>query len=133
MRKMKTGLNDRHRLILDYLKKKSSEHNFSPTLRDIGKALGVRSVSLVNYYLELLELEGYIHREKISPHKIEITLTNPGQGNNPPSGIGGRAVHGELVIIPIIGVFKNDCIYPLTKLKNSPFYGKDPIDTERMF
>jgi repressor LexA len=119
MGKMKTGLNDRHRLILELLRKRNAENAPSPTLREIGKALGIRSVSLVNYYLERLEADGYIHREKLSPHKVEITLAGSDRDGKPFIYYGGKMVRGELVIIPIVGVLKNECIRSYWRGNNS--------------
>jgi SOS-response transcriptional repressor LexA len=126
MRKMTPGLNDRHHSILAYLQENLVDKASSPTLREIGKALGIHSVSLVNYYLERLEDDGYIRRTKLSPHKVKITLTAQTTGKNPLAQAGGRAARGDIVIIPVIGVLKDDRFYFYKEGKIASNCGKPP-------
>lgn len=58
------GLSKRHELILKFLSKFQEENGYSPSIREIGQSIGVKSTSLVDYYLKQLEDKGYISREQ---------------------------------------------------------------------
>lgn len=56
-------LTDRQRDLLDAMQSHQAENHYPPTLRELGQATGIRSTSVVNYNLKLLENWGYIRRE----------------------------------------------------------------------
>ena len=58
------GLSKRHQLILKFLSGFQEENGYSPSIREIGESINVRSTSLVDYYLKQLEEKGYISREQ---------------------------------------------------------------------
>ena len=55
--------------ILEY--KRQHDGN-SPSMREIGKAVGLASHNTVYYYLGFLEKDGLIKREKTHPRSIEV-------------------------------------------------------------
>jgi repressor LexA len=58
---------ERKRKIIGFIRDFATEHHYPPTIREIGKYIGVKSTSLVIYYLDELEREGIIARsERIS-------------------------------------------------------------------
>ena len=57
------GLSDRHRKIMEFLTTFVEKNSYSPSIRQIGESIGVKSTSLVDYYLTYLEQEGYIARD----------------------------------------------------------------------
>ena len=58
------GLGKRHKMIMRFLDKFQTENGYSPSIREIGESIGVKSTSLVDYYLRQLEEKDYISREK---------------------------------------------------------------------
>jgi len=58
------GLSKRHQLILKFLTQFQKQNGYSPSIREIGESINVRSTSLVDYYLKQLEKMGYISREQ---------------------------------------------------------------------
>ena len=66
------GLGERHRKILVFLDDFQEKHGYSPSIREIGKCIGVESTSLVDYYLEQLKDEGYIERDKRVSRSIRV-------------------------------------------------------------
>jgi repressor LexA len=58
------GLGKRHEKIMHFLANFQEQKGFSPSIRDIGESIGVKSTSLVDYYLNQLEEMGYIKRDK---------------------------------------------------------------------
>ena len=58
------GLSKRQEKILKFLVKFQGENGYSPSIREIGESIDVKSTSLVDYYLKQLEEKGYISREQ---------------------------------------------------------------------
>jgi repressor LexA len=58
------ALSPRQQQILDYIREFIREHGYPPAIRDIGRALGISSTSVVDYNLRALERAGYLHRER---------------------------------------------------------------------
>jgi repressor LexA len=56
------GLSERHRRILKFVSEYQGKNGFSPSIREIGDQIGVKSTSLIKYYLEALEKMGMIER-----------------------------------------------------------------------
>ena len=53
------GLSQRQQRIIDFIKEYLAEYNYPPTIREIGKAVGISSTSVVKYNLERLQEKGY--------------------------------------------------------------------------
>ena len=60
MARKREGLSERHRKIMEYLTEFIDEFGYSPSIREIGDAITVKSTSLVDYYLNQLEEREYI-------------------------------------------------------------------------
>ncbi len=58
--------------ILEYLKEEKKKHSYSPSVREIGAAVGLKSTSSVQYQLNNLTQLGYIRRNPLKPRTIEI-------------------------------------------------------------
>jgi len=58
------GLSKRHQAILDFLERFQETNGYSPSIREIGESIDVRSTSLIDYYLKQLEEMGHISREQ---------------------------------------------------------------------
>ena len=57
-------------------------NHFSPTIREIASYFGLKSTSLVSYYLGRLEKQGYIRREKRKARGIVLLDPRRKQGRN---------------------------------------------------
>jgi repressor LexA len=55
-------LSDRQVRMLAFIRSYLEEHAYPPTIREIGKAVGIPSTSVVKYNLERLQEKGYIER-----------------------------------------------------------------------
>ena len=53
-------MTERQRLVLSFIVKHRAEHGFSPTIREIGQHLGIRSTNGVNDHLRALAKRGLI-------------------------------------------------------------------------
>ena len=65
-------MGDRHRKIMRFLLKFQDESGYSPSIRQIGEAIGVKSTSLVDYYLKQLEEMGKIERDAHVSRSIRL-------------------------------------------------------------
>lgn len=70
---MGTGkISEKQNEILEYIKSQILERGFPPSVRDICKAVNLKSTSSVHAHLETLEKNGYIRRDPTKPRTIEI-------------------------------------------------------------
>jgi len=65
-------LTKRQQEIFDFIKRYSAEHGYPPTVRDIGKAVGLASSSTVHAHLANLEKAGLLRRDPSKPRAIEL-------------------------------------------------------------
>lgn len=65
-------LNYRQQAILDYIKKYTLDKGYSPSIKEIGEAVGLASSSTVHGHLARLEKKGLIKRNPSSARAIEI-------------------------------------------------------------
>jgi repressor LexA len=65
-------LTKRQQEIFDFIKKYSAKHGYPPTVRDIGKAVGLASSSTVHAHLANLEKLGLLRRDPSKPRAIEL-------------------------------------------------------------
>jgi len=77
MARKKAGLSERHKKIMQYLEKFQEESGYSPSIRQIGESIGVKSTSLVDYYLKQLEEYGYIERDSHVSRSIRLLQPLP--------------------------------------------------------
>ncbi|HEY8583890.1 MAG TPA: transcriptional repressor LexA [Capillimicrobium sp.] len=65
-------LTKRQQEIFDFIKRYSATHGYPPTVRDIGKAVGLASSSTVHAHLANLEKVGLLRRDPSKPRAIEL-------------------------------------------------------------
>jgi len=65
-------LTKRQQEIYDFIKRYSARHGYPPTVRDIGKAVGLASSSTVHQHLGNLERIGLLKRDPSKPRAIEL-------------------------------------------------------------
>jgi repressor LexA len=65
-------LTKRQQEIFDFIKRYSAGHGYPPTVRDIGKAVGLASSSTVHAHLANLEKIGLLRRDPTKPRAIEL-------------------------------------------------------------
>jgi repressor LexA len=65
-------LTKRQQEILDFIRRYSEQHGYPPTVRDIGKAVGLASSSTVHAHLANLEKLGLLRRDPTKPRAMEM-------------------------------------------------------------
>lgn len=68
-------LNEMDKNILKSIKEFIKKEEIPPTVREIGKLVGLKSTSSVHGHLNKLEELGYISRKKESPRSLRILKT----------------------------------------------------------
>jgi repressor LexA len=67
-------LTKRQKEIFDYIRKYASRYGYPPTVREIGKAVGLHSSSTVHAHLANLEKIGLLRRDPTKPRAIELLV-----------------------------------------------------------
>ena len=70
------NLTKRQEEILTYIKKYIVSHGYPPTVREIGKDLGVSSPATIHTHLNNLETKGFIKKEETKNRAIELLVDN---------------------------------------------------------
>src|SRR3984957_3818333 len=65
-------LTKRQQEIVDFIRRYSARHGYPPTVRDIGRAVGLASSSTVHQHLSNLERVGLLKRDPSKPRAIEF-------------------------------------------------------------
>jgi repressor LexA len=68
------NLTKRQQEIFDFIKRYAGEHGYPPTVRDIGKAIGLTSSSTVHAHLANLEKVGLVRRDPSKPRALEVLV-----------------------------------------------------------
>lgn len=92
---MKRQSRERQDRILQFLEIYSQENGYPPTVREIGKELGIESTSLVSFYLTQLEKKGHISRDPAISRGIRLT-----QSDSPRET---HTLRGDTLAIPYLG------------------------------
>src|SRR5467141_481719 len=66
------NLTKRQQEIFDFIKRYSDKYGYPPTVRDIGKAVGLASSSTVHAHLANLERLGMLRRDPSKPRALEL-------------------------------------------------------------
>ncbi len=71
---MELDLTKRQKEIFDYIRRYASKHGYPPTVREIGKAVGLTSSSTVHAHLANLEKIGLLKRDPTKPRAMELLI-----------------------------------------------------------
>lgn len=107
MARRSEGLSERHKKILAFLTQFQESNGYSPSIREIGDSIKVKSTSLVDYYLNQLEEMKYISREGRVSRSIRVLkpyLSATAKVTDALRQV-GRSVE-DLLTIPRLGVIQ---------------------------
>ncbi len=111
--------------ILEYLKKTIIKRGFPPSVREIGKAVNLKSTSSVHAHLESLEKKGYIRRDPAIPRAIEIIDEEFNRRRIGQYETGEPTPELELTQVPVLGTVAAG--QPLLAVENITEYIPVPI------
>ena len=89
------SLTKRQQEIFEYIKRYSAKYGYPPTVRDIGKAVGLASSSTVHAHLANLEKVGLLRRDPSKPRALEL-LDRAAQGVRDIVRPGGLPLVGQV-------------------------------------
>jgi repressor LexA len=69
---MPEAITEKRRQILEFIAAQINERGYPPSVREIGKAVGLASASSVHSQLRTLERLGYLRRDPVKPRAIEV-------------------------------------------------------------
>ena len=117
-------LNKREKAILKFIEKKVIEDGYPPSVREIGKAVGLTSTATVHGYIAKLREKGYIKKEDKKGRSLKLLKGENGEqfGNNQK----GFYSQKELIDIPLVG--KITAGMPILAVENVTDTFPIPID-----
>ena len=97
MRRSSEELNKREKAILKFIEKQINDKGYPPSVREIGKAVGLSSTATVHTYIAKLKDKGYISKEDQKGRTLK--LLKGGKTDEPKTVYNGR----ELADVPVVG------------------------------
>ncbi len=99
---MDLDLTKRQKEIFDFIKRYAAKTGYPPTVREIGKAVGLHSSSTVHAHLANLEKIGLLRRDPSKPRAIELLFDRAKRTIMPGEGAGlplvGQVAAGEPIL-----------------------------------
>lgn len=126
MPRRRLDLNKREKAILKFIEKKIKEDGYPPSVREIGKAVGLSSTATVHGYLAKLREKGYIKKEDKKGRTLK--LLKGGDGEPIASKNIGKDFYSqkELIDVPLVG--KITAGMPILAVENVTDTFPIPID-----
>jgi repressor LexA len=91
-------LTKRQQEIFDFIKRYSAKHGYPPTVRDIGRAIGLTSSSTVHAHLANLEKLGILRRDPTKPRALELLIDKAKAAVSPGLPVVGRVAAGQPIL-----------------------------------
>ncbi|RWZ55413.1 transcriptional repressor LexA [Labedella populi] len=96
------SLSDKQLSILDVIQRSVSQRGYPPSMREIGDAVGLASLSSVTHQLNQLELSGYLRRDPNRPRALEILIELPSAASESLDYENSTPV-GDAAMVPLVG------------------------------
>jgi repressor LexA len=96
----RTSLSDKQLAILDVIQRSVSDRGYPPSMREIGDAVGLSSLSSVTHQLNQLELSGYLRRDPNRPRALEVLIEMPTSDAVAPDN---AVAVGDAAMVPLVG------------------------------
>jgi len=128
---MSKGLTQRQREVLEAIRDYAARNGYPPSIRELGRALGISSLRGVTIHLDALARKGYIERESTSrsirlltAHATELETADASGGflARSVSRLGG----GRAVSVPLLGAIAAGA--PLLAVENVECYVPVPVE-----
>ncbi|THG32280.1 transcriptional repressor LexA [Naasia lichenicola] len=93
------SLSDKQLAILEVIQRSVASRGYPPSMREIGDAVGLASLSSVTHQLGQLELSGYLRRDPNRPRALEVLIDLPTSDDGGDSG----TPIGDAAMVPLVG------------------------------
>ena len=95
------SLSDKQLKILEVIQASIARHGYPPSMREIGDAVGLKSLSSVTHQLNQLELSGYLRRDAGKTRAMEVLIDLPGSAAENPADM--TPALGDAALVPLVG------------------------------
>ncbi|MDH6180698.1 repressor LexA [Microbacteriaceae bacterium SG_E_30_P1] len=96
------SLSEKQMAILDVIQRSVATRGYPPSMREIGDAVGLASLSSVTHQLGQLELSGYLRRDPNRPRAMEVLIDLPELETGSVVESGAPSV-GDAALVPLVG------------------------------
>lgn len=93
------SLSDKQLAILEFIQHSVSSLGYPPSMREIGDAVGLASLSSVTHQLNQLELSGYLRRDPNRTRALEVLIEVPSTESSSETAI----PMGDAAMVPLVG------------------------------
>ncbi len=97
------SINKREKAILRFIEKQVNEKGYAPSVREIGKAVGLKSTATVHTYLSKLSEKGYIKKEDQKGRTLRLLKGGNGEPIGAKKEDKSFYTGKEMVEVPVIG------------------------------
>jgi len=97
------SLSDKQLAILDVIQRSVVARGYPPSMREIGDAVGLSSLSSVTHQLNQLELSGYLRRDPNRPRAMEVLIDIPSPESDPAPDADSAPPVGDATLVPLVG------------------------------
>ena len=94
-------LTPKQQAIFDAIRASIASRGYPPSMREIGDAVGLKSLSSVTHQLGQLELSGYLRRDPGKTRAMEVLIDLPGTGTENPAD--SAPAVGDAALVPLVG------------------------------
>src|SRR4051812_43397417 len=91
---MEEELTERQQRVLAFIESQIRKHGYPPTIREIGRHLGIKSTNGVNDHLNALQRKGYIKRQDHKSRTLAIVKSANDDADLPSSPVTGSSSRG---------------------------------------
>ncbi|WP_168627638.1 MULTISPECIES: transcriptional repressor LexA [unclassified Cryobacterium] len=113
------SLSEKQLAILEVIQRSVATRGYPPSMREIGDAVGLSSLSSVTHQLNQLELSGYLRRDPNRTRALEVLIELPSQPEESTIPVGDAAMVplvGRIAAgIPITADQQIDEVFPLPR------------------
>jgi repressor LexA len=100
----RTTLSDKQRAILGFIQSSVASRGYPPSMREIGEAVGLSSLSSVAHQLGQLELSGYLRRDPNRPRALEVLIDlEPDTTITVETPVSTSPSVGDAAMVPLVG------------------------------
>jgi len=100
------SLSEKQLAILEVIQRAVATQGYPPSMREIGDAVGLSSLSSVTHQLNQLELSGYLRRDPNRPRAlevlIELDIADPNREGMPVASDNPTPI-GDAAMVPLVG------------------------------
>ncbi|HLS93856.1 MAG TPA: transcriptional repressor LexA [Microbacterium sp.] len=95
------SLSEKQLAILEVIQRSIQVNGYPPSMREIGDAVGLKSLSSVTHQLGQLELSGYLRRDPGKTRAMEVLVDLPGSSTENPDD--ALPPVGDAAMVPLVG------------------------------